>query len=275
MHFHGTLIPDKPPLYLGIYVDDTIYFSADPTVEKEFETRLSSKTTTDFMRKASHFLGIKFQWEITNARVSVYMSQEAFCDRIIHESNLDNTASNTKASPFRSGHPVDSTKHADMTPTARSTLKQQLQSVIGSLLWLSQATRPDLSVITSILAQRQSNPSPGHLAAAKYVICYLKGTKSLGIAFHSDGNLNIQSFIHFPIPNLKVHLHAPSDANWGLQYQSIPNPQEPSEEVHLFKTQSISGYLINLLGPLHWSANRQHITARSTAEAEIDATNEC
>lgn len=35
--FHGTLIPGKPKLYLGIYVDDFVYFSKDPEVEKLFE----------------------------------------------------------------------------------------------------------------------------------------------------------------------------------------------------------------------------------------------
>ena len=33
--FFGTPIPGKPPLYLGLYVDDFIYFSEDDEVEKE------------------------------------------------------------------------------------------------------------------------------------------------------------------------------------------------------------------------------------------------
>ena len=37
----------------------------------------------------------------------------------------------------------------------------------------------------------------------------------------------------------------------------------------------MSGYLIKLHGPLHWSAGRQKITARSTAQAKIYATDEC
>lgn len=97
---------------------------------------------------------------------------------------------------------------------------------MGSLLWLSTATRPDIVVITSILAKYQNHSSPGHLSAAKYVLKYLKGTKTLGIAFHSDDQFNIQSFINFPIPNL--NFFATCDANWGPQDQSIPNPQEPS-----------------------------------------------
>ena len=37
----------------------------------------------------------------------------------------------------------------------------------------------------------------------------------------------------------------------------------------------MSGHLLLLNGPLHWSAKRQKITARSSAEAEIYATDEC
>jgi len=43
----------------------------------------------------------------------------------------------------------------------------------------------------------------------------------------------------------------------------------------LFASQSMSAYFIDLFGPLHWMSKRQSVTARSSAEAEIYATNEC
>ena len=43
----------------------------------------------------------------------------------------------------------------------------------------------------------------------------------------------------------------------------------------LFKSRSLSGFLVWLGGPIHWSSKRQTITARSSAEAEIYATDEC
>jgi len=33
----GTLIEGEPPIYVGIYVDDIIYFSASDAVEKKFQ----------------------------------------------------------------------------------------------------------------------------------------------------------------------------------------------------------------------------------------------
>ena len=35
--FHGEIIPGRPPLYLGLYVDYFVYFYQDPSVEKEFK----------------------------------------------------------------------------------------------------------------------------------------------------------------------------------------------------------------------------------------------
>jgi hypothetical protein len=99
----------------------------------------------------------------------------------------------------------------------------------------------------------------------------LKSTKSLGIAFHSDDNTTLQSYVKFPIP---PGITALCDANWGPQDQSKPLPNE-SRTLDLFKTRSLSGYLIYLGGPVHWVSKRQTITARSLAEAEIYATDEC
>jgi hypothetical protein len=53
------------------------------------------------------------------------------------------------------------------------------------------------------------------------------------------------------------------------------NSGEGNPEIDLFKSRSISGYLIWLSSPLHWVSKRQTITARSSAEAEIYTTDKC
>ena len=65
-----------------------------------------------------------------------------------------------------------------------------------------------------------------------------------------------------------------SDANWGPQDQSSKKLSNPVS-LPLFKSRSLSGFVLWLSGPLHWVSKRQTITARSTAEAEIYATDEC
>jgi hypothetical protein len=51
----SVLVPGEPPIYVGIYVDDIIYFSASDLVEKKFEEKLSSIGTVDFMGQVSLF----------------------------------------------------------------------------------------------------------------------------------------------------------------------------------------------------------------------------
>ena len=159
-----------------------------------------------------------------------------------------------------------------MTTTDRAKLKLTMQQLMGSLQWVSHCTRPDISTATALLSKYQNSPSPGHLQAAKHIIKYLKGSKSHGILFSSANDSVLQSFLHFP-PNIKHKLAGISDANWGAQDQSTQFT--PNTTLELFKSRSISGHILTLHGPLHWSSKRQSITARSSAESEIYATDEC
>ena len=160
-----------------------------------------------------------------------------------------------------------------MPQSQKNQLETKYRSLIGSLLWLSQGTRPDLATVTCILARHPTHATPSHIDAANHVIKYLKSTNDLGILFKSGTHTNVESYIKFPIP--KGNILSFSDANWGPQDQSVPNTKLPTEELELFKSRSISGFIIYHHGPIHWVSKRQTITARSSAEAEIYATDEC
>ncbi len=268
--FHGK--PDgKNTLYLGLYVNDICYFSASPECKKYFEKQLGQLITVDFMGDATHYLGLKFDWvRHENGELDCYLSQRTFAEQTVSSNGL--SAANPTKSPYRSSHPVDSVAPSKLSPEERLRLSSKLCSMVGSILWLSQGTRPDLCTIVSMLAQYQANPSYGHIRAAKHVIRYIKGTPSLGIKFSSTENSTLQAFMNFPLPHNRLLPF--TDANWGGQDQG--HNQTSITELERFKTRSsMSGYVIFFNGPLHWSSCRQKITARSSAEAEIYATDEC
>ena len=257
-------------LYLGLYVDDLCYFSTSDSCERIFEEKLCSLTNVDFMGPVTHFLGIKFRWqEHDNGHLEVHLSQQAFTEQLISNHKLDHA--NPTKTPYRSGHPVDSVPHSKMSTSDRKKLSSDMKSIVGSLLWLSQGTRPDLSTIVSMLASYQANPSYGHLRAARHVIRYLKGTVTEGITFTSQKLHALQAFVNFPLPHNKILPF--TDANWGGQDQG--HNRSTITELDRFKTRSISGFILLFNGPIHWSARRQKVTARSSAEAEIYATDEC
>ena len=82
--FSGNILPNKPPLYLGLYVDDIVYFSSDPEVEQAFEEKFGNLTTVDFMGEVTFFLGIKFDWQRNGAHVACHMSQHALLRHFLH-----------------------------------------------------------------------------------------------------------------------------------------------------------------------------------------------
>jgi hypothetical protein len=148
-------------------------------------------------------------------------------------------------------------------------LRLKYQSLVGSLNWLAVTTRPDLATIVSLLAQHQSDPSSGHYKAALHVVQNLANTKDLGIYFTSCRGSTLESFLHFPVPPTVLSM---SDANWGPQDASLSSS---GHDLPLFVSRSMSAYYIDLLGPLYWMSKRQKVTAASSAEAEIYATDEC
>ena len=82
----------------------------------------------------------------------------------------------------------------------------------------------------------------------------------------------MEAFVQFPLdPNSVTSF---SDANWGPQDASEPKPNQ-HEQLELFKSRSIAGFLVWLNGPLHWQSKRQTYTAQSSAEAEIGSVDDC
>jgi hypothetical protein len=184
--FMGSLIDDEPPIYVGIYVDDIIYFSASDAVEWKVESLLSTIGSVDFIGKVSLFLGIEFNWiHNPDGHLSVHLTQQSFAENLVESLGFDSLGFSSYTTPYRLSAPIDSAIHEQMSPSDRDALRLSYQKLVGSLNWLAHTTRPDLSTVVSLLDQHQSNPSPGHMDAARYAAKYLAHTKNLGIYFTS------------------------------------------------------------------------------------------
>jgi hypothetical protein len=171
--FTGILLPGEAPIYVGIYVDDIIYFSANNAVERKFEELLSSIGTVDFMGQVSLFLGTEFtSVEHEDGNLMVTLTQQLFTENLAESLAIDCLHQSTFLSPYRSGCSIVSILFEPMSPTAWNELRLKYQSLVGSLNWLAHTTRPDISTVVLLFAQHQSEPSTGHLEAARYVVEY-------------------------------------------------------------------------------------------------------
>ena len=76
----------------------------------------------------------------------------------------------------------------DMSPVT-ATEKEEMEKVpcreaVGSLLWLSNGTRPDISYAVSQVAKYMSDPGMEHWKAVKRILRYLKGSMDRKIVYN-------------------------------------------------------------------------------------------
>lgn len=282
--------PTDDPLTVGLYVDDMVYFSASDNIEQRFEQILGSQFKISFMGVVNWFLGTHFTWiDRPHGDISVHLSQVAFAQNLVERYRQQNINLNPKATPYRSGLPIDSLPAytGDMDDPAFLRLRLQYQSIVGSINWLATNTRPDLAPVTSFLGAYNHVPTQQHMDAALYAIKYICNTAEYGIAFHSDSHKPVSAYVHFPFhhdleayndalpPTAAEHheLTAYSDACWGSQ---LGGSAPQGSEIEMFKLRSMSGYMVvRAGGPVAWSSVRQERTSRSSCEAEVRATDEC
>ncbi|CAA7262723.1 unnamed protein product [Cyclocybe aegerita] len=111
---------------------------------------------------------------------------------------------------------------------------------VGSLMYASLGTRPDITFAVQTVSRYASKPGPGHWEAVKRIFRYLSGTKELWLSFGGD----TKGLVGF------------ADADGSM-----------AEDRH-----AISGYAFLLHGgAVSWSAKRQEIISLSTTESEYVA----
>ncbi|KAI7953614.1 hypothetical protein MJO28_006161 [Puccinia striiformis f. sp. tritici] len=115
----------------------------------------------------------------------------------------------------------------------------EYRSIVGSLMYLSGGTRPDMSYAVNLLARYSSSPSTHHWTALDFLIGYLKRTMKTRLIFKGAND----------------QLELWSDANWGGEHERLT-----------------SGYVVKYLGDsIAWGAKQQTIVALSTCASEYIA----
>jgi len=280
--------PDRAKVYVGMYVDDFVFYSTDDAEEARFKKELAARITVDFMGDVDYFLGTAFTWKRREGgHLSVHLSQAAFTDHTAHRFGVDRMNPVPNMTPWRSGLPIDSIANPDPEDPDLKRRTKVYQGIVGSINWLATCTRPDIAPALTFLATYNQSPSSQHYKSAIHALKYLYSTSTYGISFHSDADNTLHAYNHFPhhhdreayddatppSPGECHQLTAYSDACWGSQ---IGNSVPEGTPLELFKFRSLSGYLIcRSGGPIAWKSIRQQRTSQSSCEAEIVATNEC
>jgi hypothetical protein len=127
------------------------------------------------------------------------MCQEAYTTKLITEHQMSNTS--RAPTPYRSCMTVDDIPTSHFTPLEQGIIMANYQLLIGSLLWLTYTTGPDLCIVTSLLIQYINQSSMGQYYAAKYVLHYTSAASDHGITFSSNTNKTPEKFVGVNVTN--------------------------------------------------------------------------
>lgn len=194
---------------------------------------LASRFDIKDLGRLSYFLGMSVIQD--REEHTTWMGQPAYVEKLLVRQKMDD------CKPV--GTPVDPGSHLMKATEDEEALEQQkYQSLVGSLMYLSTSTRPDLAYAVGTLARFSSKPNRSHWTAAKRVLRYLRGTKNHGIVFTESESVECLGY---------------SDADWAGDRED---------------RRSTSGYLFLMAGgPVSWKSRKQGTVALSTAEAEYIA----
>lgn len=106
---------------------------------------------------------------------SITLDQEHYIDVILEKFNMTNcktadTPMVAKQALSKEDGPSNEEERIEMSAVP-------YQEAIGSLMYLSQCTRPDITFAVNKLSRFNANPGPKHWTAVKHILRYLKGTK--------------------------------------------------------------------------------------------------
>lgn len=222
---------EKELIIIAVFVDDFFIFSNCQDMVNEIKSVLIKKFKIKDLGQLKQCLGIRIQMYKNG---SISLDQKHFVDYILNKFNMTNC--NGVDTPIENNLKLE--KSVDVCK------QYPFQQLIGSLMYLSVLTRPDISYSVSFLSQFNNSYSLIHWKHAKRILRYLSKTKSYGLMFTKD-DCNLEGFV---------------DADWAS---------------NTVDRKSYTGFYFKFSGSvISYECKKQQTTALSSTEAEYMAITE-
>ena len=233
----ATFIHHRLRIIIISYVDDFIVTGPDTKAIKEVMKKVQESIKLQELGPIKDFLGM----HITKDNQSLSIDQIKYINNMLQRFNKDKL--NPVSTPTDLG--VQVIKYDEKATQDDITLYQQQ---VGSLLYLSTRTRPDIAYAVSRCSRYASNPGPIHFSALDRIWKYLIYSINYKLEYYPV-NLDLLGYC---------------DADWGSDIAT---------------RRSTTGYLFTLgKNIISWSSMLQKTVALSSCESEYmamkDATKE-
>lgn len=228
--------------YVAIYVDDLMIFSNDIEFKQFLKTELFRRFDMKDLGEAKFCLGLRISRDRANG--IIYLDQRRHIVDLLHRFNMIECNSTFL--------PADCNQKLTIEMCPKTSIEMEMmssvpyQEAVGSLLYISQGSRPDITYAVHSVSRFNHNPGKAHWEAVKRIMRYLKGTLEAKLSFSKASNSKVSGYC---------------DADWAAD---------------LDERRSCTGYaFIKQGGAISWNCKRQPTIALSSAEAEYMSLSAC
>ena len=151
-------------------VDNILIASKKAAHLMQIKTRLNSRFKMTDLGQLSWFLIIQFECKNN----TIKMNHSRCIDKILSKCGMAN------CKPRSTLCEIDIMKTGDKVDSKES---KPYREIIGSLIYIMVATRPDICYTVTRFSQDQAKPNSFHLTRAKHILHYLKGTINQSLIF--------------------------------------------------------------------------------------------
>ncbi|KAJ4865181.1 reverse transcriptase (RNA-dependent DNA polymerase) domain-containing protein [Trichoderma breve] len=228
-------VHQKELLIVAVWVDDLLILAKEEETAQVFRQEMSKEFDMKDEGVCTYYLGMN----IEQSRDGIHINQRRYAEQVLKRFGLE------EITPAKTPMAANTILRRERDHVAAADLKNRYQSMVGSLMWLSNMTRPEMAYATNYCARFTANPNQQHMDATLHVMAYLAETLDSGLFYPRGTNVNIVGY---------------SDADFaGCQDTR----------------RSTSGYIFLLGGcPVSWTSQRQKSMATATMDAEYMAASD-
>ena len=218
-----------------LYIDNLAIIAPNSSTINRFISSIKEYFTIKDLGPIKDYLGIDI--DLNSDKGYIKLSQANYIKKVLAKYSMENC--NPISTPLDSKIKLEPNKEQ----ASRDEIKW-FQGIIGSLLYITLGTRPDLAYSVIKLARYASNPSNNHIILVKRILRYLKATIDYNIIYNKSSTRYISGYC---------------DSDYAGDIATA---------------KSTLGWIFLIAGsPISWKSKLQTIIAQSTTEAEYIAIN--
>ena len=232
---------------MAVYVDDVVLAGTPHARRREWAAISKVLKLKEKPKRIDRFLGVKYVAADKDAyKRTLQASQADYVRSLV--TKYDKAASHPAG---RRAAPAVKSKREDEQPGERSS---DCRSFVGALMYVSRATRPDVTFATNWLARSVSSWARANDKELEQLVGYLNATCDLSL-------------------ESAVDVRDKKDGLWLEMWVDADHAGEPDRK-------STTGWALMLRGThgtsvlLDWASRKQNAVARSSGESETVALND-